>query len=188
MSAVLAVGSGLRFAFLLACGHADGTRLANAHQPGVGRSFIAMAFCMPIVVAVRAVGWFGGIPAGAFRTLMRDGLVFGVSWLAFAALSWHLVPLVSQRERWPRFIVAWNWCNVVENLLIVIGLLPGLLGAPAMIDQVAQVFTTGWALWLEWYAIRLTLAVGPLTAVWLVLVDESIGLMLTSIGLSLSGS
>ena len=181
MNAVIAAGFGLRFAFKLACGKPDGVPLVEADRRGTGQSFLALLVCLPVVVAARALGWFGGIPPGALRALSRDMLVFGVSWLGFAALSWHLVPMVTDQKRWPRFIVAWNWCNVVENLLIVIGMVPGALGAPHVADQVAQVFTTGWALWLEWYAIRLTLAVGPLTALYLLVVDESIGLILSSV-------
>jgi hypothetical protein len=188
MNAVIAAGFGLRFAFKLACGLPDGTPLAEADRRGAGQSFLALLVCLPVVVSVRALSWFGGIPPGAMRALSRDLLIFGVSWLAFAAISWHLVPMVADQKRWPRFIVAWNWCNVVENLLIVVGMMPGALGAPHFADQVAQVFTTGWALWLEWYAIRLTLAVGPLTALWLLVVDESIGLMLSGIGGSFGAS
>jgi hypothetical protein len=46
--------------------------------------------------------------------------------------------------------------------------------------------TFGWALWLEWYAIRLALQVGALTAVLLLAVDFSIGVIMMSIG-ALSG-
>ncbi len=71
-------------------------------------------------------------------------------------------------ERWPRFIALWNWCNVVQYLLLVVFSIPGLLGAPALFDQVAQLFALGWALWLEWFAFRLTLGIGVVPAAGLV--------------------
>ena len=44
----------------------------------------------------------------------------------------------------------------------------------------------GWALWLEWYATRLAFGVGPLNAVGLVLLDQSIGIMLAGIAMTLT--
>ena len=49
---------------------------------------------------------------------------------------------------------------VIENTIVAIGGLPGALGAPSIIDQAAGLATAGWAFWLEWYAIRLSLQVG----------------------------
>ena len=48
----------------------------------------------------------------------------------------------------------WNWCNVVQYLLLVLAGLPLLLGAPDWIDQTAGLVALGWALWLEWFAAR----------------------------------
>jgi hypothetical protein len=77
----------------------------------------------------------------------------------------------------------WNWCNVIEGLIVIVGGVPGALGAPAIIDQACELTTIGWALWLEWYAIRLAFGVGPLAAVGLVLLDQSIGIMLASVAM-----
>ena len=37
---------------------------------------------------------------------------------------------VGRAERWGRFIVVWNWCNVIEGVLVVVGGIPGTLGRP----------------------------------------------------------
>jgi hypothetical protein len=86
-------------------------------------------------------------------------------------------------ERWPRFIALWNWCNVVQYLLLVVFSIPGLLGAPAQLDQVAQLVALGWALWLEWFAFRLTLGIGIVPAAGLVALDVAIGVLLAAISL-----
>ncbi len=91
-----------------------------------------------------------------------------VGWLAFALLSFHLAPMFGCGPRWPRFIAAWNWCNVIENLLLVVGGIPGLLGAPTIIDEAAQIVAIGWALWIEWFATRQALGTTSLVAVLLV--------------------
>ena len=41
-------------------------------------------------------------------------------------------------------------------------------------------------MWLEWYATRLALGGGPLAAVALVVLDQSIGIMLASLAVVLS--
>ena len=60
--------------------------------------------------------------------------------------------------------------------------IPGLLGAPKVFDEVAQLVGVGWALWLEWFAFRLTLGIGTLPAVGLVAADVSIGIFLAGLG------
>jgi len=89
--------------------------------------------------------------------------------------------------RWSRFIVVWNWCNVVQYLLLVLAAVPGLLGAPALVQETASLIAIGWALWLEWFAIKLALEVSTLMAIGLVGLDLSIGLALTALGQGLAG-
>ncbi len=69
-----------------------------------------------------------------------DLVSYGVGWCGFAVLSHRLVGAMGLAARWPRFIALWNWCNVVQYLLLVVFSIPGLLGAPALLDQVAQLF------------------------------------------------
>jgi hypothetical protein len=71
-------------------------------------------------------------------------------------------------------------------LLVIIGGVPGAFGAPVVIDEVCQLITIGWALWLEWYATRLAFGVGGLTAAWLVLLDQSMGIFLGSLAVAIS--
>jgi hypothetical protein len=188
MSVASAVHSGLHGALRLARGRADGVALVAADMAGAARSFWALPVCLPTVVCLRLMDWAeDGRPANAGHELARDLLVFVAGWLLYAVVTHRLAPRFGRGERWPHFIAAWNWCNVVENLLLVFGGIPGLLGAPHVVDQVFQVFTMGWALWLEWYAIRLTLRVGPLLAILAVMLDLTISLMLSGFGQALGG-
>lgn len=180
--------TGLHAALLLARGRADGIRLVADDTHAAGRSFWAMAACMPIVVAMRLLAMVPpSLGVGLPRLVLRDLLVFAVSWLLYALLSHRVANTMGRGERWPRFIAAWNWCNVIENLLLVVGSLPGWFGAPSVIDQAAQLFALGWALWIEWYATRTALGVSILMAVWLVLLDESVGLVATGLGQVMGG-
>jgi uncharacterized membrane protein len=189
MSLVTAVSAGLHGALLLARGRADGAQLVETDMQGAARSFWALPVCLPTVICLRLIDWAGGgLPRDAGHQLARDIAVFVVGWLLFAVITWKAAARIQRASRWPHFIAAWNWCNVVENLLVVLGSIPGLLGAPHVVSQVAILVTLGWALWLEWYAARLTLAAGPLLAVLVVLLDQMIGQTLMTIALLLSGS
>ena len=189
MSVAASVSTGLQAAFLLARGRPDGIQLVGTDAHGARRSFWAIALCLPAVLCLRLIAWIGpGMQPNAGHALALDLLIFVVGWLAFVVLSYHVAPLLGRRNRWARYITVWNWCSVVENLLLVIGSVPGLLGAPPVVDEAVQLFTLGWALWLEWYSTRLALDVGGLTAAGLVLLDESLGLILAAIGVSLVGS
>jgi len=189
MRALAGVSAGIRGALLLARGRPDGLLLVGSDLAGAARSFWALAVCAPMLVSLRLMSWAGSaVPADAWRTLGRDLLIFAVGWLFYAVLTSRLAPIFGRGQRWPQFIAAWNWCNVVENLLLVLGGIPALLGAPHAIDQVSQLVTTGWALWLEWYAARLALGVGPLSAAWLVLLDQFIGLALAGVALTMGGT
>jgi hypothetical protein len=69
-------------------------------------------------------------------------------------------------------------------LLLVVFSIPGLLSAPALLDQAAQLFGLGWALWLEWFAFRLTLGIGVLPAAGLVALDVAIGILTAAVSMA----
>jgi hypothetical protein len=104
-------------------------------------------------------------------------MAFLVGWLLFVWVSHSIAVAVNKSAQWPRFIAIWAYCSVIENTIVAIGGLPGALGAPSILDQAAGLATAGWAFWLEWYAIRLSLQVGPLLALLLLIVDFGIGIV-----------
>ena len=186
MSIPGAVTSGLHAALLFARGRSDGLRYVEADMAGAARSFWAIALCLPAVVCLELMTWVeSGVPPHAGHTFSFDVIGYVVGWLGFALLSFYLAPMFGCESRWPRFIAAWNWCNVIENLLLVFGGIPGLLGASPVIDQAAQIFAIGWALWIEWFATKQALGTGATVAVLLVVVDQLIGLLLAGLNLSL---
>ena len=187
MSAVSNLTVGLNAALRLARGRADGVVLLPGDRNTILRSFWSIALCVPTVVGRLLMSWVdSGLPDDAMHLVAREVIVFIVGWLVFVEVAHRLAPRINRAERWGRFIAVWNWCNVIEGVLVVIGGVPGTLGAPAIVDQACELITIGWALWLEWYATRLALGVGPLAAVALVVLDQSIGIMLASLAVVLS--
>jgi hypothetical protein len=183
---VRSIATGMRAALLLAGGRAEGLQYADSDHAGAARSFWAIAVALPAFICLRLLsGSAGPMPAHDFAL---DLLSYIVGWLGFAVLSRPVVAAMGAMPRWPRFIVLWNWCNVVQYLLLVLAAMPGLLGAPAMVQETISLIVVGWALWLEWFAIRLALEVSTLAALGLVALDLSIGLALTALGQGLLGN
>lgn len=188
MTSPSTVTSGLYAALLLARGRPDGVVLIAGDRNTTRRSFWSIAFCIPSVICRLLIAWAAsGLPPDTVQSLARELVIFILGWLLFVEATHRLAPLIGRAERWERFIAIWNWCNVIEGVLIIIGAVPGLLGAPPLIAEAAELATIGWALWLEWYATRLAFNVGPLTATGLVLLDQSIGIALAAVAVSVSG-
>ena len=186
MSIAGAVTSGLHAALLFARGRSEGLRYVEADMAGAARSFWAIAICLPAIVCLQLMTWMeSGVPAHAGHTIGLDIMGYVVGWLAFALVSFHLAPMFGCGPRWPRFIAAWNWCNVIENLLLVVGGIPGLLGVPPIIDEAAQIVAIGWALWIEWFATKQALGSSGRVAVVLVVLDQVIGLVLAGLNQTL---
>jgi hypothetical protein len=188
MSLASAIGSGLQAAFLLARGRSEGMRYVQADTDGVHLSFWALAVASPTIVCLRLITWVeSSVPPDASHVLALDMVSYVVGWLGFLVLSFYVAGWFGAAPRWPRYVVAWNWCNVVENLLLLVGCVPGLLHAPPAIDAASQIITTGWALWIEWYATRLALGTGAFAAAALVILDQVVGLLLAGWNIAVLG-
>jgi hypothetical protein len=187
MSSVSAVTSGLSAALRLARGRPDGVVLVPGDRETIVRSFWSIALCLPTVLCRLLMSWMAtGVPGHALHAVGRELIVFVLGWLVFVEVTHRLAPLIGRAERWGRFIAVWNWCNVIEGVLVVVGGIPGALGAPSAVDEAFELVTIGWALWLEWYATRLAFGVSGMTAAGLVLLDQSIGIFLASLALAIT--
>jgi hypothetical protein len=186
MSAVTSIGAGLQAAFMLARGRPDGlARMAADPSPemvAARRSFWAILLCLPALICLHILDWVDtGIPADPARGFAAALLSYVIGWVGFALLSHRIAGQLERAANWPRFIAIWNWCNVVQYVMLLAASVPSLLGVPAVVGETTWLVGMGWALWLEWYATKLALGVGGFTAVGLVGVDFSIGLFLTGL-------
>ena len=187
------MGNGLQGAMLLARGRADGMLLlAGQEEPALqtaARSFWAAAICLPAFICLQLIdlAQSPGVPPHFAHGLALQLLGYAVDWAAFALASREVARAMGRMSAWPRFITAWNWCNVVQYLLLVGASLPPLLGLPTLLGETAWLVATGWALWIEWYATRLALGVGGLPAAGLVVLDEAMGFGLLALIQSLPG-
>ena len=170
------VATGMRGAWLLASGRREGVELIDPGMPAARASFWALPLCLPLISGIKLLEWAQSkVPANAPVSLGRYLLLFAIGWLLFVWLSEHVAARIGKKAEWPRFVAVWSYCSVIENLLVAAGGIPGAFGAPAAVVQVTELVTVGWALWLEWYGIRLSLRVGAATAAVLLGLDLTIG-------------
>ncbi len=187
------LGNGLQGAMLLARGRAEGLLLVAAPEAhamkAAARSFWAAAICLPAFICLQLIGLAQEprLPPQAAHGFALQLLGYAIDWAGFALLSRFIARAMGRLPVWPRFIAAWNWCNVVQYLLLVAASLPPLLGMPDIVGQTAWLVATGWALWIEWYATRLALGIGVIPAAGLVLLDEAVGFALLAIIQALPG-
>lgn len=182
------VGGGLATALLLARGRPDALvrLLAPQHDPQAvaARSFVALLLCLPAFLLLDL--WDGGDALDA-PGLAADLMGFLVGWVGFAVLSWEIAGRLGRGAMWWRFIAAWNWSNVAQHALLLAAGLLAQIGAPDWLAQVAWVFAAGWALWIEWYATRLTLELSGTAAAGLVAIDVLVGLLASAAANTLTG-
>ncbi len=187
MSALAGVATGLQAALLLARGRPEGVGLLAAEgRPALAtaaRSFWAAALCLPAFVCLQVLDLSQGAgpPSHAAHGFGLQLLGYVIDWAGFALVTRWLAGAIGREQRWPIFIAAWNWCNVIQYLLLVVASLPPLLGLPGIVGETAWLVATGWALWIEWYATRLALDVTRLQAFGLVLLDEAMGFALLAV-------
>ena len=168
---------GLRAALLLARGRPEGAFLISMEAPAeqVSRarhSFLAMLFCVPIFLFIQDLG-----RAGPDVAPVREGASFVLAWLGYAVLSYQLASAMGRAEDWLRFVVLWNWSNLVQYLLMALALVPVLLGAPPIFGQTAWLVAMGWSLWLQWSATRIGLILPAGRAALMVGADMALGMV-----------
>jgi hypothetical protein len=173
----ISVTVGLRAALLLARGRVDGADLVTEggpeeHRLRARQSFAALLLCLPIFLMVQELG-----RAAQGFSLLRELSGFLLSWLGYAVLSHRLAAEMGRGVLWPRFMALWNWCNLVQYLLLAAALVPQLLGAPTVVTQTVWLVAMGWALWLQWSATRLGLGLSGGRAALMVAVDMGLGVV-----------
>jgi len=135
MAAFATVAAGLQVAMLLARGRPEALRYVEPGLDGARRSFWAAAICLPLFAGLHLATWRAAAAPG--HAFALDFLGYVVGWTGFALLSRPVVAWIGRAGRWPRFIAAWNWCNVAQYVLLVAAATPGWLHAPDWAQQAA---------------------------------------------------
>jgi hypothetical protein len=163
---------GARGTTMLMVGQSAGIRAFSNDIAATRRSFVTAILALPIFVMFHLLDWLAGVgPLESPHAMLVDLLSFPISWAGFALLSIPLVRMLGVEKQWPRYIAAWNWCNLGQYALLFVTSLPVLVHAPSIASETCALVGYGWALWLEWYVTRLVLNISPTGAALLVAVD-----------------
>jgi hypothetical protein len=170
----LAVGGALR----LACGDRRGLGFFDASLDGFWRSFRAAAICYPMYLfllgmRIASAEWAA---AGWPTVVLVETIAYAISWVAFPLLMLHLAHFFGRDHRFLAFMVAYNWSQIPQTVLLtIIGLdaTTGLL--PANFVHFAEAVATIAVLVYEWYIARVALTVSGAQAALVVVIDVVLG-------------
>jgi hypothetical protein len=170
----LAVGGALR----LACGDRRGLGFVDVSLDGFWRSVRAAAICYPMYLfllssRVTSAQWAA---AGWPTVIFVETVAYVIAWVAFPLLMLHIAHWLGRDHRFLAFMVAYNWSQVPQTVLLTIIGLDAATGLfPPNVVHFAEAIAIIAVLVYEWYIARVALAVSGPQAALVVVVDVVLG-------------
>ena len=168
----------------LARGDRGGLSCFDRSLDGFWRSFRAAVICYPLYLVLLAmrVSVAEWQTSGGWRIVMVETIGYVVAWVAFPLLMLNVVRWIGREHRFLEFMVPYNWCQVPQSaLFVLVGLesASGILSIQASqaIDIVAALAT----LVYEWFIARVALDTTGRVAVFVVLVDLVLGVLISHV-------
>ena len=171
-------------AFRLARGDPSGVSCFVASLDGFWRSYRAAVICYPMFLLLLDYRLTPAQAAASetWRIVTVETIGYVVAWSAYPLLALPLARWIDREDRFLRFMVAYNWCQVPQTVLFLfVALMAGGEPRVAVIAQLAELTAAVTVLAYEWYVARLTLAVGNSRAVLFVLLDILLGSILSRV-------
>lgn len=167
----------------LARGDTSGMAFFNATEQGFWRSFTAALLIAPLFALLLTIRYHvneAGVSLLRFTAI--ETIAYVVSWVAFPLLLYHLTDILGTGHRFVRYIVAYNWASVLQNLLY----LPFALLVEAHLVQGAGstffgIILLGLVLLYTWFVTRTALEVTNLLAAGLVMIDLVLSIFINTI-------
>ena len=186
---VRSIASGMHAALLLARGRTDGLRYVESDTRRRRAQLLGHGDLPARFVCLRLLAWAAG-RAGHAGARLRAGPAVLRAWAGWASRCCRARLVDGDRDAC-RAGRASSRCGTGATSSSTccwwLAAVPGLLGAPVAGGGGRMLVAIGWALWLEWFAIKLALEVSVLAALALVGLDLTIGLALTALGQGLQG-
>ena len=168
----------------LARGDRDGLSCFDRSLDGFWRSFRAAVISYPLYLVLLAmrVSMAEWQASGGWRIVMVETIGYVIAWVAFPLLLLNVVRWIGREHRFFEFMVPYNWCQVPQSaLFVVVGLVSagGVLSnqASEAMDIAAAIAT----LVYEWFIARVALDTTGLVAVFVVLVDLVLGVLISHV-------
>jgi hypothetical protein len=166
----------------LARGDRGGLSCFDRSLDGFWRSFRAAVISYPLYLVLLAmrVSTAEWQNSGGSRIVLVETIGYVVAWVAFPLLMLTVTRWLGRAHRFFDFMVPYNWCQVPQSALFVLaGLVSGILSTQASeaIDIVAALAT----LVYEWFIARVALDTTGLVAVFVVLLDLVLGVLISRV-------
>ncbi len=167
----------------LARGDTSGMAFFNATEQGFWRSFTAAILIAPLFALLLTIRYHvneAGVSLLRFTAI--ETIAYVVSWVAFPLPLYHLTDILGTGHRFIRYIVAYNWASVLQNLLY----LPfALLVEAHLVQGTGSTFfgiiLLGLVLLYTWFVTRTALEVTNLLAAGLVMIDLVLSIFIYTI-------
>jgi hypothetical protein len=161
----------LRGAWRLAAGDRTALALFDDSVGGFWRSFRAALIIAPAQALLLALKYAGEPPAAGWPRIAAVELIaYAMSWLAFPVAMELVCRLLDRERAWRGYIVVYNWAAVLQIAVFV----PAVLLAAALPGALTSLLLL--VIWLAvmiytWLIARIALAVHPLSAAAIVVLD-----------------
>lgn len=165
----------------------DGLSQMGRDSVAARQSFVVAWFTLPAALAATTIDWrvAGATPDNLAGALFVEAALQLIVWFGFLLLGHELCRRIDRLDRFPGFVVAYNWAMVIK-LSLLLGLLIlvdfGLLG-----DAWLGLLFIGLLVWVaayETFIFHLTLGLAALPAFGLVMVKFFLGALVESLAQS----
>ncbi len=144
------------------------------------RSFIAAVIIFPLFLILVSIRFDTlSLNSGAIRYFSLDICAYFISWLAFPLLIDKLSYSIGRERRFLRFMVAYNWSMVPQNILYTIIIILSYM--ELLSDNVTNtliLLILMWTFAFTWFVAREALEISTLGAIGIVMIDFLLSLMI----------
>lgn len=148
------------------------------------RSFYAAIYIAPLWLLVSVMHFAVGETTlaegtGLFQYLTVDVIAYIIGWTAFPVIMAGVCSQLGRESVYLRFIAAYNWSMLIQNMIYLPVILAGLIGLiPPQAAMLLTIVTLMWALAFEAFVLKSALKIPMSWAVGLTAFDLFLALMI----------
>lgn len=127
--------------------------------------------------------------AGLLRILAVQSLIYVITWLAFPLVMYYLAQTLDRDREYPGFVVAYNWAQVIQLLLVVpVSLVVASGWLPIPVASLLNIGMLAAVLGYEWFIARTAMALSGPGAVGVIALAYVLAATANLFGLAMIGA
>jgi hypothetical protein len=150
---------------------------------GFWKSFFAAALIAPAYILLLLLDQSEvQVESGAVRIFIIQASAYVLGWAVYPVVTHQICQVIGREKAYIGFIVAFNWCQVIQVGVYLPAVLLGALGiVPEGMQAWLYVFVYAVVLAYEWFVVRVSLEVSPFAAAGFVALDLILSILITGI-------